>query len=228
MRSSSSRTSPVPRSPLLHQSISSEEIREYFECPVCLLVRKPLFLFCPFINSSTLIFKVPRPGRPIYSCLNGHLVCSECTPRIQSCPICRAPINENNRMRLYFAERFIEDKVPNECKFSEFGCDVCEVGAELLRHEKDCAFEPLNCDFNHRGCQEKVARAKKTDHLAICDFRLCDCPMPECKAKVIHKNLITHLREFHFGLDTTHYFMHIFLISLAINIVIYIVMYFLM
>ena len=37
---------------------------------------------------------------------------------------------------------------------------------------------------------QKVARAKKTDHLAACDYRLCECPIPECKTMVIHKHLM--------------------------------------
>ena len=36
----------------ISRSISTEEIREYFECPICLLV--------------------PRPGTPIYACSQGQ------------------------------------------------------------------------------------------------------------------------------------------------------------
>ena len=53
-------------------SISTEEIREYFECPICLLV--------------------PRPGTPIFACSQGHMVCNVCRPQIRLCPICRIAI----------------------------------------------------------------------------------------------------------------------------------------
>ena len=38
----------------LNQSISTEELREYFECPVCLVV--------------------PRPGCPIFACPQGKFI----------------------------------------------------------------------------------------------------------------------------------------------------------
>ena len=154
------------------------------------------------------------------------MICNQCRPRLSTCPICRIPITENNQMRLYFAERLIEDKVPNQCKFADLGCDVELIGQLLLRHEaSECPFEPLNCDF--KGCKEKIARSKKTDHLTMCDYRLCECPISDCKSQVIHKNLINHIKEVHFGMDHTQYRIHIFLVSLAINFVILIIMYFL-
>ena len=56
----------------ISSSISTEEIREYFECPICLLV--------------------PRPGTPIFACSQGHMVCNVCRPQIRLCPICRIAI----------------------------------------------------------------------------------------------------------------------------------------
>ena len=113
----------------ISRSISTEEIREYFECPICLLV--------------------PRPGTPIFACSQGHMICNVCRPQIYHCPICRISITERNQQRLYFAERLLEDKVPAQCKFSELGCEVELIGHLLMQHENGkCPFEPVNCDFN--------------------------------------------------------------------------------
>ena len=88
-------------------------------------------------------------------------------------------------MRLYFAERLIEEKVPVQCKFSALGCRLELTGQDLFRHEaEECPYEPMACDFYHRGCKEKVSRAKKSDHLQLCDFRLVDCPMDDCKEQI--------------------------------------------
>ena len=49
-----------------------EEMETYFkdllECPVCFLA----------IDSA-----------PIYQCHNGHVVCKDCHPKLETCPICR-------------------------------------------------------------------------------------------------------------------------------------------
>jgi len=184
-------------------SISTEEIREYFECPICLLV--------------------PRPGTPIFACSQGHMVCNVCRPQIRLCPICRIAITEENQQRLYFAERLLEDKVPAECKFSEFGCEVELIGYLLMQHENGkCPFEPVNCDFNHRGCVETVSRAKKFDHVEHCSFRLVDCPIPSCKVQIVKKKLIHHLKEAHGNPDTLmshRTLMILFLLSVLLNVI---------
>ena len=31
----------------------------------------------------------------VFQCLSGHLICSDCRPQINVCPICRAPLGSN-------------------------------------------------------------------------------------------------------------------------------------
>ena len=53
-------------------------------------------------------------------------------------------------MRLYFAERLLEDKVPAECKFQDLGCQVELIGHLLMQHENGrCPYEPIRygCHF---------------------------------------------------------------------------------
>lgn len=170
--SSSQSSSSVTR------SISTEEIREYLECPIC--------------------YHVPRPGAPIFACAQGHMICSQCRPQIETCPICRISITEENQQRLYFAERLLEDKIPAQCKFNHLGCQVELIGHLLAQHENgQCPFEIIQCDFDHRGCSEKIARAKKPQHLRNCQFRLVDCPIPDCKNQVVQNKLVAHLKEMH-------------------------------
>ena len=126
------------RASILPSSISTEELREYFECPVCL--------------------SPPRPGANIFACAQGHMICHSCRPRVNSCPVCRITVTENNHLRLYTIERLFEDKVPSECKFSELGCDVELTGQLLLQHESQCPFEQIKCDFNDRGCGESPVK----------------------------------------------------------------------
>ena len=117
----------------------------------------------------------------------------------------------------------MEDKVPAECKFSEFGCEVELIGHLLMQHENGrCPFEPVNCDFNHRGCVETVSRAKKFDHVEHCSFRLVDCPIPSCKVQIVKKKLIHHLKEAHGNPDTLmshRTLMILFLLSVLLNVI---------
>ena len=183
----------------ISRTISTEEIREYFECPICLLV--------------------PRPGTPIFACPNGHMVCNVCRPQIDKCSICRISITEQNQQRLYFAERLLENKVPAQCKFSELGCEVELIGHLLMQHENGkCPFEPVNCD--HKGCVVTVARAKKSEHLQLCPFQLAPCPIPDCKIEIEKKKLIRHLREAHGNtLMNNRTLMILFLLSVLLNII---------
>ena len=62
------------------------------ECPVC--------------------FEVPSMGEPIYQCREGHLVCSQCEPKlskrkVNDCPKCRIKY-DNPLPRSRLAERDIE------------------------------------------------------------------------------------------------------------------------
>lgn len=51
-----------------------EKLTAIFECPVCLEYILP----------------------PIWQCKGGHLVCSNCRPKLNNCPKCRRPLGNFN------------------------------------------------------------------------------------------------------------------------------------
>ena len=53
---------------------SSTDLASLFECPVC--------------------FDYVLP--PILQCQSGHLVCSNCRPKLTCCPTCRGPLGKKN------------------------------------------------------------------------------------------------------------------------------------
>ena len=57
---------------------SSTDLASLFECPVC--------------------FDYVLP--PILQCQSGHLVCSNCRPKLTCCPTCRGPLGNNNNIYL--------------------------------------------------------------------------------------------------------------------------------
>ena len=70
--------------------ISTDELKEFLECPVCL--------------------RVPRSA-PVYQCDRGHVVCNECHPKLSLCPMCRCPMGHTRSL--------ISEKVKNEISVEE-------------------------------------------------------------------------------------------------------------
>lgn len=65
----------------LNSQISINDLREHFECPVC--------------------YNVPTKA-PIYHCGDGHFICSDCKPRLTTCPICRIRIRPNRFVHYFY------------------------------------------------------------------------------------------------------------------------------
>ena len=153
------------------------------------------------------------------------MLCNQCRSRINQCPICRISITKENQMRLYFAERLLEEKVPAYCRH---GCGQEFTGHLLFKHEsEECPEQPLNCDYNHRGCKEKVTRRRKPDHGLNCHFRLVDCPFEDCKEQVVQRHLMKHLNLVHFGLRHQQ-LQQMLAISVFFNLVCAILIFFLL
>ena len=87
-------SSSPPSSP--STSPSMVELREYFECPICLSVPRapPIFQ----VQRCTLPLMPMKFHRIVFQCLSGHLICSECRPQINVCPICRASLGSNRQV----------------------------------------------------------------------------------------------------------------------------------
>ena len=57
--------------------LSAEDLKDVLECPVCL--------------------RIPRSA-PIFQCERGHVVCSECHPKLVTCPVCRLPLGKTRSL----------------------------------------------------------------------------------------------------------------------------------
>ena len=101
-------------------TISLRELKDYFECPVCLTVpRKPPIWQCDKVSR-----KLYRKTFLTFD-YQGHMICSTCRPQVVSCPECRGRYNTTG-FRLYFAEKLLE-RVPVTCRYSDEGCLVAMV-----------------------------------------------------------------------------------------------------
>ena len=88
------------------QPTSASDLASLFECPVC--------------------FDYVLP--PILQCHAGHLVCSNCRPKLTCCPTCRGQLGGNIRN---LAMEKVASTVMFPCKYSSGGC-----GAQLLHTDK--------------------------------------------------------------------------------------------
>lgn len=97
-----------------------EQILKELECPVC--------------------FNTCTP--PIYTCQNGHIICSTCRESITSCPTCR---DVNLGTRNFFAEHFIA-QYSQSCRFARDGCTFLKwKGEDMKGHERNCFYRPVPC-----------------------------------------------------------------------------------
>jgi len=117
-------------------SNSMEEFKEAIKCPIC--------------------FEVPRVG-PISVCPEGHLVCKECKPKIDNCPVCRVRmVGGKSQLAILVTDHISHDCGNEKCKES-FRLEA------LVSHEKVCAHRVVSCPYSL--CGKNVPLAKLTHHL---------------------------------------------------------------
>lgn len=118
-------------------------------------------------------FELPRTA-PIYNCTRGHLICSNCKPRVtiilvyyflfkwnlyrsnelrfpliqvSACPLCRCG---NIGQRNQFAERLLAkalDGLVLDCKNKGEGCTCRDLAVKVAEHEKICVYREVNYRF---------------------------------------------------------------------------------
>ncbi|XP_023714491.1 E3 ubiquitin-protein ligase SIAH1A, partial [Cryptotermes secundus] len=120
----------------------SAHIASLFECPVCLDYILP----------------------PISQCKNGHLICSNCRPKMTRCPTCRARLGN---IRCLGMEK-VASTVMFPCKHSTYGCAVALLHTEKREHEETCEFRPYSCPFPGSSCTWQGSREQVVPHLMKC------------------------------------------------------------
>uniref|UniRef100_A0A8R1DP29 RING-type E3 ubiquitin transferase n=1 Tax=Caenorhabditis japonica TaxID=281687 RepID=A0A8R1DP29_CAEJA len=143
---------------------SSAEILSVFECPVCLEYMLPPYMQCP----------------------SGHLVCSNCRPKLQCCPTCRGPTREF----------FLDLNFP---EFSLFSASVRNLGLEKIANTVR-----FPCRFSNSGCPLNFHHIDKIEHEELCEYRpySCPCPGASCKWQGALSDVMDHLKRVHKSITT--------------------------
>ncbi|XP_076205378.1 E3 ubiquitin-protein ligase SIAH1 isoform X3 [Aptenodytes patagonicus] len=108
-----SKCTPSQRVPALTgTTASNNDLASLFECPVC--------------------FDYVLP--PILQCQSGHLVCSNCRPKLTCCPTCRGPLGSIRNL----AMEKVANSVLFPCKYASSGCEITLPHTEKAEHEELC------------------------------------------------------------------------------------------
>jgi hypothetical protein len=97
----------------------SSDLASLFECPVC--------------------FDYVLP--PILQCHAGHLVCSNCRPKLTCCPTCRGQLGGNIRN---LAMEKVASTVMFPCKYSSGGCIISLLHTEKVPYRYTCKKDFVN------------------------------------------------------------------------------------
>uniref|UniRef100_A0A0D3CYF3 RING-type E3 ubiquitin transferase n=1 Tax=Brassica oleracea var. oleracea TaxID=109376 RepID=A0A0D3CYF3_BRAOL len=100
---------------------------------------------------------------PIYQCVNGHITCSPCLPRVyKQCPVCRIPIGN---IRCRAMEMVIESSaVP--CRYAIYGCKETTLYGDQA-HEKVCPYIRCQCpvtNCSYTGGYKEVEAHARLQH----------------------------------------------------------------
>ena len=113
---------------------AGSDLASLFECPVC--------------------FDYVLP--PILQCHAGHLVCSNCRPKLTCCPTCRGQLGANIRN---LAMEKVASTVLFPCKYSSGGCVITLLHTEkVFRPYLNKTVAPLEVSQRRK---RKFTRASK-------------------------------------------------------------------
>jgi E3 ubiquitin-protein ligase SIAH1 len=115
------------------------ELLSLFECPVC--------------------FEFALP--PILQCQSGHIVCSNCRPKLSCCPSCRSPLGNIRNLSM----EKLANSLQFPCKYFLNGCIENLPFDKKYEHEDQCEYRPYNCPCPGASCKWQGALDAVMPHL---------------------------------------------------------------
>lgn len=154
---------------------SSTDLASLFECPVC--------------------FDYVLP--PILQCQSGHLVCTNCRPKLSCCPTCRGPLGMLSHSQNTVQITFVQSRIVSD-KFDLTG------NIRNLAMEKVASNVMFPCKYSTSGCTVSLVHTEKADHEDACEYRpySCPCPGASCKWQGSLEQVMPHLIMSHKSITT--------------------------
>ena len=116
-----------------------QELLSLFECPVC--------------------FEFALP--PILQCQSGHIVCSNCRPKLTCCPSCRSALGNIRNLSM----EKLANSLKFPCKYANNGCSETLSHDKKYEHEDMCEFRPYNCPCPGASCKWQGSLDQVMPHL---------------------------------------------------------------
>lgn len=130
--SSALMSSSQPSNPL-------QDLLSLFECPVC--------------------FEFALP--PILQCQSGHIVCSNCRPKLTCCPSCRSALGNIRNLSM----EKLANSLKFPCKYANNGCAETLSHDKKHEHEDTCELRPYNCPCPGASCKWQGSLDQVMPHL---------------------------------------------------------------
>ena len=128
-----------PGSVIAAAANNQADLAVLFECPVC--------------------FDYVLP--PIFQCDSGHLICTNCKPKVQCCPSCRGPLGGVRNL----AMEKVAETVQFPCKYANSGCTLRMLHKAKRAHEEVCEYRPYSCPCPGTSCKWNGNLDLVLDHL---------------------------------------------------------------
>jgi len=119
-------------------AVDTNELLQLLECPVCLDHITP----------------------PVKQCIKGHLVCTDCFPRLPHCPTCRSTMSTERNLAMEQVSRLLQFP----CRYHPMGCKISAPLSLKAEHERNCDYLQLKCPF-HGQCSFSGSLNMVTPHL---------------------------------------------------------------
>merc|ERR1712210_167128 len=123
------------------EKLKKKHFKDLLECPVCYHT----------INSV-----------PIYQCHNGHVVCKDCHPKLENCPICRDDLLCDGPIRNLKLEEIVKNLKVSDSTSEIIQMDPTEVHEDtnqrtrLVEDDENLTSAPCCAPANQQFCSRKL------------------------------------------------------------------------
>lgn len=150
---------------------NADMAQEILECPVCLEI--------PDI-------------KPVYQCVNGHLLCRSCYSKVKICPLCRKKLDPKDPLRNLTAEKLLDSLKNNETISGK------ALGKEVSNRPRRNSVISLPCKYASNGCDATWKKnGEAVQHEKLCKYRLVFCPDLRCFRRIPMAHLFAHINDDH-------------------------------
>lgn len=129
----------------------------------------------PLCSACKEVPRIALKDFTVLQCQNGHIICTDCRPKIATCPLCRSTTIDNRNL---FVEHYIETKMqhrPYKCRHDPCEVNIRMLAGDLAEHETFCIHRESRCINKQCGWYGNLSKLiphiqdKKCAHINLDD-----------------------------------------------------------